>query len=349
MWFAAVATVARLALRRLKRVRFMAGGPYGAEVGIGLLGLIGAAIGIAAVPVDASISPYLWAGCITFLLGVLVERIIQTAASRHRDFARDVAHGTTPSGGAISATPSGPGPVIDAEYTVVTGTSDVIEAPRSVGATRLRVKATIEVSGLAVLAILLLLVHGPPGAPTAPAGEEPLGQALTVQSSAAVASPKATDGRGLAETIEPFSGARRRDGLWLAMDSYFDRVHSLDDINSVFERRGAGIDLQTRFMSYLDLLRVGGSLRDDLLARQRASGQPPAARSAATAGIKFHGPCWKRYAQWRDGHRLEPWDIYDAAPGAGAEKNPWRAEIRQRLALCQAELASLSSPSPARP
>jgi hypothetical protein len=353
---AAVATAVRLAVRRLQCIRWLSQ-LVRVEVGIGLLALIGAGVGIAAVPVDTPSSTYVWAGCITFLLGVLVERIIQTAASRQQDLAQDFAQRMTPIGKATSGAPPGTGPVIDAEYTVVSAATDVIEPPQSVCESRLRVKATIEISGLAVLAILLFLAHGPRvsanlrtadwsdparGAATAAIGEEPLSQAVT-----AAASTNVTDGRAPEEALEPFTAARLRDGRWLAMDSYFDGAHSLDDIGSVFERRSGGIDLQMRFMSYQDLLRVGGSLRDDL-TQHRATGRSTTARSTATAWIKFRGPCWKRHAQWPDGHRLEPWDIYDAAPGAGAEKNPWRAVIRQRLALCQAELASLGPPAPPR-
>jgi hypothetical protein len=341
--------VAGLALRHLKRARLTTPHLFRAEVGIGLLALIAAGVGFAAVPVDTPNSTYVWAGCATFLLGVLVERIIQTAASRHRD----AAEGMALSGEGALGAPAATGPVIEAEYTIVAATTEVIEPPRSVCETRLRVKATIEISGLAILAILLWLAHGPPvsanlrmadrseavpGAATATLGDEPERQAVT-----AVASPDATDGHAPEEAIEPFP--RSRDGLWLAMDGYFDGAHSLDDIGSVFERRSGGIDLQMRFMSYQDLLRVGGSLREDLFARHPAAGRSTAARS--TAWIKFRGPCWKRLARWPDGHRLEPWDIYDAAPGSGAEKNPWRAEIRQMLALCQGEVVSLGSPSPA--
>jgi hypothetical protein len=348
MWLAAVVTAVRLALRRLQRIRLL-GQLVRVEVGIGLVALIGAAVGIAVVPLDASGSTYVWAGCITFLLGVLVERIIQTAASRQQDLVQEFAQGMTPGGEATSGAPPGTGPVIDADYTVVSAATDVIEPPQSVRDTRVRVKTTVEISSLAILAILLFFAQGrlqifessDPALGAAP-GEERPSQVL-----AAVASPTATDGHAPEEVVDPFSGVRLRDGLWLATDSYFDGAHPLDDSGSVFERRSRGIDLQMRFMSYQDLLRVGGSLRDDL-AQHRTTGRATAARSPATAWIKFRGPCWKRHAQWPDGHRLEPWDIYDAAPGAGAEKNPWRALIRQRIALCQAELASLGSPAPPR-
>jgi hypothetical protein len=349
-----LAAVGRFVVRRLQRLRSMAGHLRRAEVGLGLLALVGAGVGVAAVPVDTPNFTYLWAGCATFLLGVLVERIIQTAASRYRGSAR----GMRSNGEATSGAPSGTGPVIDAEYTVVAATTDVIESPRSVCETRLRTKATIEITGLAVLAILLLLVHGPRvstnlrtvdrSEPAHGAAGTAIGEALQGQATIAVASPNATDGRAPEETVEPFPGARLRDGLWLAVNGFFDAAHSLDDRSSVFERRSGGIDLQMRFMSYQDLLRVAGSLRDDVFSQHRATGRPTPTTSAATASIKFRGPCWKRYAQWPDGHRLAPWDIYDAAPGAGAEKNPWRAEVRQRLALCQAELASLGSQTPSR-
>jgi hypothetical protein len=344
IWLAAVA---RLAGQQLRRARYAVSPLFRPDIGIGLLVLIGAGVSIAAVPIDTPNITYIWAGCITFLLGVLVERAIQTAASRYRNSEET----TTVGGEPAAAAPSGTGPVIDAEYTIVAATTDVIEPPRSVREARLRIKATIEISSLAVVAILLWLLPGPPvsanlrtadradlGYGATSTGGEPQRHALS-----------ATDGRATDEAIEPFPGARLRDGLWLAMEDYFDGAHSFDSISSLFERRGGGSDLQMRFMSYQDLLRAGGSLRDELFAQHRATGRSAvAARSTAAAWIKFRGPCWKHYAQWPDGRRMEPWDIYDAAPGAGAEKNPWRAEIRQKVVLCQAALASLGTPAPAR-
>ena len=53
MWLAAVVTAVRLALRRLQRIRLL-GQLVRVEVGIGLVALIGAAVGIAVVPLDTS-------------------------------------------------------------------------------------------------------------------------------------------------------------------------------------------------------------------------------------------------------------------------------------------------------
>src|SRR5580700_4370256 len=110
-----LAALSRFVVRRLQRLCSMAGHLCRAEVGLGLLALVGAGVGVAAVPVDTPNFTYVWAGCATFLLGVLVERIIQTAASRYRDSAR----GMGPNGEVTSGAPSATGPVIDAEYTVV--------------------------------------------------------------------------------------------------------------------------------------------------------------------------------------------------------------------------------------
>jgi hypothetical protein len=56
--------------------------------------------------------------------------------------------------------------------------------------------------------------------------------------------------------------------------------------------------------------------------------------------------CWDRLAKWPDGKPFDAWDAvgdeYMPDTSEGKERNRWRAEIRQKLAECEAPASILA-------